>query len=308
MFKILKEKLKKFAKNLSSKIKKKIVKKIKYTRIDESDLKDFLEELKVGLIEADCEYEISEKIVEEIKKRLLNKEVERKKVEEIIKKGIENSILEFLKVEKIDFLKLLKAKKPFLILFLGFNGTGKTTTIAKIGYLLKKNGFKVCFAAADTFRAASIEQLEEHGKKLGIKVIKHSYGADPAAVIFDSIKYAEKNGIDVILADTAGRSHVDRNLMDELKKIVRVNKPDLKILVLDSLTGSDVVSQFEYFNKSVNVDGVIFTKVDVNEKGGNILSITYKFKVPILFLGIGQNYEDLEEYDPKKFVKKLVGE
>ena len=309
MFKLLKEKLKKFTSRFSKKIKekieKKITRKIRFVKIDESDLKNFLNELKVDLIQADCDYEVAEKICEKIKKRLVGKEVKRKDVDKTIKNEIKNVLIEFLSVKKVKLEKLVN-KKPFLIVFFGFNGTGKTTTIAKIAYFLKKK-FRVCLAAADTFRAASIEQLEEHAKKLGLPIIKHGYGADPAAVIYDAVKFAEKNGYDIILADTAGRSHTDKNLMEELKKIIKVNEPDLKILILDSLTGSDVLNQFEYFNNFAKIDGVIFTKVDVNEKGGNILSVTYKFKVPILYLGTGQNYEDLEEYNAKKIASKLVG-
>ncbi|RLI98628.1 MAG: signal recognition particle-docking protein FtsY, partial [Candidatus Aenigmatarchaeota archaeon] len=158
----------------------------------------------------------------------------------------------------------------------------------------------------DTFRAAAIHQLEEYAKKVGLPVIKQSYGADSCAVIFDARKAAEARGFDVVLADTAGRSHTDKNLMEELNKICRINKPDLKILVLDSLTGSDVIHQFEFFDRAVGVDGIIFSKVDVNEKGGNILSVCYSFKKPILFLGNGQSIDSLIEYEPEKLVKNLL--
>jgi len=164
----------------------------------------------------------------------------------------------------------------------------------------------VVFAAADCWRAAAIEQLEEHGKNLGIKVIKHSYGADPAAVIFDAMKYAEANKIDVVLADTAGRSHANANLMDELKKIIRVNDPDMKILVVDALTGNDVVEQAEYFNNAVGVDGIVMTKVDVYDKGGAILSVVHKVERPILYIGIGQEYNDLKKFSVEEIVNNIM--
>jgi len=168
-----------------------------------------------------------------------------------------------------------------------------------------EKGYACVFAAADTFRAAAEEQLEEHAKKLGVKVIKHRYGADPAAVVFDAVKHAKAKGIDFVLADTAGRTHTDRNLMEEMEKIIRVNKPDLKILVVDSLTGNDAVPQAREFGK-LGIDAVIFTKVDVNEKGGAILSVTHELKKPILFLGLGQGYENLEKFVAEKFVDNLL--
>jgi len=193
-----------------------------------------------------------------------------------------------------------------LIIFLGFNGSGKTTAIARLGYLLKQNDFRCVFAAADCFRAASIEQLEEHGKKLGIEVIKHKYGGDPAAVVFDAVKHAQAKGLDVILADTAGRSHANVNLVEELRKIVRVNKPHLKILVLDALTGNDIYDQSKMFNDAVGVDALIITKADVYEKGGAALSASHTINKPLLYLGVGQGYKDLEKFDPNKIVEKLL--
>jgi len=201
---------------------------------------------------------------------------------------------------------LIKEKKVSVIVFLGFNGTGKTTTIAKITHQLKKK-HKVVLAAGDTFRAASIEQLEEHGKRLGVNVIKHKYGSDSAAVIFDARKHAEANNINIVLADTAGRSHSNTNLMDELKKVCRVNKPELKILVLDSLTGNDIYNQSKLFNDAVGVDAIILTKADVYEKGGAALAASYTINKPILYLGVGQEYDDLKPFDPEEIVKNLLG-
>ncbi|MGC9310778.1 MAG: signal recognition particle-docking protein FtsY, partial [Candidatus Aenigmatarchaeota archaeon] len=216
-------------------------------------------------------------------------------------------LLDILGDEKFDFVgfakEKLKEQTAVTVLFFGFNGAGKTTAIARIGYLLKQNKIPVVFAAADTFRAATIEQISTHGERLGIDVVKHKYGGDPAAVVFDARKHAEKvHG--VVLADTAGRLHTDKNLMDELKKVKRVNNPDMSILVLDSLTGSDIVAQLENFSE-IGFDGLIFTKVDINEKGGSIFSVRQLTDKPVLFLGVGQEYGDLMEFDPEKLVEKL---
>jgi fused signal recognition particle receptor len=215
-------------------------------------------------------------------------------------------LLDILNVPEIDLEKMVKEKKPVVLLFLGFNGSGKTTCLSKVGKWLKDAGYSCVFAAADTFRAASLEQLEEHARRIGVKVIKHDYGADPAAVAFDAIEHAKANGIDFVLIDTAGRAHTNRNLMDQMQKIVKVNKPDAKLLVIDSLTGNDAVLQARMFNE-IDVDGVIFTKIDVNEKGGAILSVTHELRKPILFLSKGQEYSEFEKFESKKFVDQLLG-
>ena len=257
-----------------------------------------LEKFKLELIRANVSIDVAEKIVEKLK------DEETKNVRTVLK----NKLIDSLRQKEFDFLKFVKNKikeqRVCTILFFGFNGSGKTTTIAKIGYLLLKQKIPVVFAAADTFRAAAIEQISIHAKKLKINVVKHKYGGDPAAVVFDAKKHAETiKG--VVLADTAGRLHSDKNLIEELNKIVRVNKPDLKILVLDSLTGNDILEQIEKFGK-VGFDGLILTKLDVNEKGGALLSVKEKTDKPILFLGTGQEYKDLEKYNAEKIVKKLL--
>jgi len=321
MFEILKNKLKKAIKSISEKIEKKeeekpkktfegikekIVKVITEKQLSEEDIEPILNDFEKDLIEADVAYEVAEKIKEDLKKNLVGKAIKRGKEKEVVFEALKQSLLEILTVPEVDLIKLAENKKPFVILFLGFNGSGKTTTLAKIGKWLVDSGYSCVFAAADTFRAASIEQLEEHGKKLGIRVIKQKYGADPAAVVYDAIEYAKANGIDFVLADTAGRAHTNKNLLDQMKKIIRVNKPDMKILVLDSLTGNDILYQCKFFDEALNVDALIFTKVDVNEKGGNIISSSYTLKKPILFLCTGQNYENLEKYDPNKVLNAIL--
>jgi fused signal recognition particle receptor len=189
---------------------------------------------------------------------------------------------------------------------MGINGTGKTTTIAKTAYFLLKKGYTVVLACSDTFRAGAIEQLEEHAKKVGVKVIKHKYGSDPAAAAFDAVNYARSKGINVVLIDTAGRMQTNRNLLDEMKKIARVAQPDLKILVVDALTANDAVEQSKVFNEAVGVDAVILTKLDADARGGAALSIAYTIKKPILFLGVGQKYEDLTIFNASFILDKLI--
>jgi len=189
----------------------------------------------------------------------------------------------------------------------GFNGSGKTTTLAKIAKMLKEKGFKVVLACSDTFRAGAIEQLEEHGRRLGIRVLRHRYGADPAAVAYDAVAHARARGLDVVLIDTAGRAQTDKNLMDELAKVKRVVEPDLTILVVDALTGNDAVVQAEMFDKAVGVDAVVLTKVDADVRGGAALSITHAIGKPIIFIGVGQSYDDLRPFDPVEFTDMILG-
>lgn len=179
-----------------------------------------------------------------------------------------------------------------------------TTNLAKLANRLRD--YRPVLAAGDTFRAASIEQLEEHGRRLGMKVVKHTYGSDSAAVIFDAMKHAKAAGSRVVFADTAGRSHANVNLMDELKKICRVNKPDIKILVLDSLTGNDIYDQVRLFNDTVGIDAIILSKADVYDKGGAALSAAHTSGKPILFLGTGQDYGDLKEFNAEEIVRNLL--
>ncbi|MBI4170115.1 MAG: signal recognition particle-docking protein FtsY [Candidatus Aenigmarchaeota archaeon] len=283
----------------------KIVQKIAEKTLDEANINDIVKNLELVLLENDTALEVAEKICADVKNSLVGKSVKRGDVEKVVKDALRTAMLDVMTQEKIDLEKMAADRKePLLVMFLGFNGTGKTTTLAKFGQKFKK--YNPVLAAGDTFRAASIEQLEEHGKKLDIEVVKHKYGADSAAVIFDARKHAQAIGSQLVLADTAGRSHSNVNLMDELKKVVRVNSPDLKLLVLDSVTGNDIYDQARLFNEAVGVDGIILTKADVYDKGGAALSAAYTIKKPILFLGIGQEYQDLKEFVPEEVVENLL--
>ncbi|MCK5109074.1 MAG: ATP-binding cassette domain-containing protein [Methanosarcinales archaeon] len=198
-----------------------------------------------------------------------------------------------------------KVRKGEIFGYLGPNGSGKTTTIAKVTNYLQKNKLSVCLAAADTFRAAAIQQLEEHANKLKVPIIKKDYGSDPASVGFDAKSYAKKNKIDVLLIDTAGRMQNRDSLMQEIEKITRVNKPDMKIFIGESITGNDATEQAKAFNETINITGIILSKADVDEKGGTAISVSQVTGKPILFLGTGQKYKDLEIFDKDKMIEKL---
>jgi fused signal recognition particle receptor len=274
------------------------------------DIDGFFEENETELLQSDVALEVADSLKEKLKEKLVSSKVRRGSASGLVEEAFRESILEIIDQGEIDLLKRVRDSgrkgRPLVMAFIGFNGSGKTTSIAKTAHYLKEKGFSPVLAAGDTFRAASIEQLEVHGKRLGVKVIKHQYGSDSAAVIFDARKYAEKRGIDVVLADTAGRSHADTNLMDELKKVIRVNNPDLKVLVVDSLTGNDAVEQARKFNDAVGVDCIVMTKTDVNPRGGSILSVVHTIRKPILFLGTGQEYSKIEMFNPEKFIKQLM--
>ncbi|MEM7815790.1 MAG: signal recognition particle-docking protein FtsY [Candidatus Aenigmatarchaeota archaeon] len=307
---VLEEKEKPDEKKLKPGIASKVKEKVTTREISESDIDRFFEENEAGLLEANVALEVVDFLRKSLKEKLLGKSAKRFGASDFVRQAFEESLLEVVNQGEVNLDSLIKKARsdgrPACLVFLGFNGSGKTTSIAKLANYLKEKGHTPVIAAADTFRAASIEQLEHHGEKLGVKVIKHQYGADSAAVVFDAVKFARSRGYDVVLADTAGRSHTDKNLMDELSKVIRVNKPDLRVLVVDSLTGNDAVEQAKTFEKGAGVDAVVMTKTDVNQKGGAILSVCYAIKKPVLFLGTGQGYGDIEIFEPKKFVKEIL--
>ncbi len=264
-------------------------------------------DLEIALLESNIALEVIEKVKEDLKKEMVDAKISRGEIGGIVAKSLKRSIDEILTFERLDLVKLIKEKeeKPFVIAFVGVNGSGKTTNLAKMASHLKGKGLGVVLAAGDTFRAAAIHQLEIHAEKLGVKIIKHDYGSDSAAVAFDAIAHARANRKDVVLIDTAGRSHANVNLMDELKKVIRVAKPDLTLFVGDSITGNDMVEQAKEFSGAVDVDGLILSKADVDEKGGATISAAYVTKKPIVFIGTGQDYDDLEEFDKEKILKNL---
>jgi fused signal recognition particle receptor len=279
--------------------------KIVTKKINETKFDDLFWDLEMGLLENNVAVEVIEKIKTDLKNEIVDKPLRRNKIEEIIVQSLKNSIDDILSSEPIKFMEEINKKKPFVICFVGVNGSGKTTTIAKIAKMLLDNNKKVILAAADTFRAAAIDQLQVHADKLGIKMIKHNYGSDPAAVAFDAIKYAKAKGIDVVLIDTAGRLHSNINLVDEMKKIIRVANPDLKIFVGESITGNDCVEQAIKFKEAIDIDGIILSKADIDEKGGASISISYITKKPILFIGTGQGYLDIKPFNKDEIIEGL---
>lgn len=289
-----------------------LVNKITTTELKAESLRPVLSEFKISLIENDVAVPVAERMCDEMEKRLDGVQVKRlEDRRKLVEKNLREVLLEtMLTNDKIDLLKAVEEKRkkgePFVIVFVGINGTGKTTTIAKVARFLMDKGYSVVLACSDTYRAGSIEQLEEHAKRLGVRMIKHEYGADPAAVAYDTVSHAKAHGISVVLIDTAGRIQTNRNLMNELAKVKRVVSPDLTILTVDSLTGNDAVMQAEEFHRSVGIDATILTKVDADVKGGSALSVTYVTKKPILFIGTGQKYEDLEEFYPEKFMQMIL--
>jgi len=264
--------------------------------LSEKELDQHLWDFELKLIENNVTIEVARKITEDLRKELLNKRIGRfEKVEKIIEEIFENKLKNLLEnIGNIDIFEEIEKKreKPYVIAFLGVNGTGKTTAIAKFSYLLKNKGYSVLVACADTFRAGAIEQLELHSKMIGFEIVKHKYGASPTAVAYDAVQVATKKKIDVVLIDTAGRMQTDKDLMEEMKKLVRVIQPDMVLLVIDSLTGNDSYKQAEIFAKEVGYDGFVLTKVDADDKGGVALSITYETKKPIIFISNGTNYDD----------------
>jgi fused signal recognition particle receptor len=278
--------------------------------LEEKDLEEPMWALEMALMESDVALPVAEEIVREVKSDLVGK---KKKIGadtgQLAEDSLRNALITLLSKNHLDFDEYIKTKdKPVKILFVGVNGTGKTTSIAKVAKYLMDQGYSVVLAAGDTFRAGAIEQLEVHGNNLGLKVVKHKTGGDPAAVIFDAIEYARAHNKDVVLADTAGRLHTNINLMDQMRKIVRVTTPDLLIFVDEAIAGNDAVERARLFNESVPIDGSILTKTDADAKGGSAISIAYITGKPVLFLGVGQTYPDLVKFEPEWLVNRLMGE
>jgi len=288
-----------------------LVERISKRRFTKEELDQILWELQLQLVSNDVALKVAEHISSELKRRLLCVEAPRfgDRVQ-IVREALRETMRDILKTPPEDLLKMAGEKRkhgePLVLLFIGVNGTGKTTTIAKVAKLLMDHGYRVVLASGDTYRAGAIEQLEEHARRLGLRVIRHRYGADPAAVSYDAVEHARARGYDAVLIDTAGRMQTNRNLMEELRKIKRVIRPDLTILVVDALTGNDAVEQAETFNREVGFDAAIVTKVDADARGGSSLSIAYSTGKPILYLGTGQGYGDLQPFNPDWLLRRLL--
>ncbi|MFA5896234.1 MAG: signal recognition particle-docking protein FtsY [Thermoplasmata archaeon] len=278
-------------------------------KIKEDKLEEILYDLEIALLESDVAFPVAKEIVDALAEDLQGKRVSRDvTLERGVEAALRDAITKAMTVPSIDLFEILKTKpKPVVILFVGVNGTGKTTTIAKLAFHIQKKGYTAVVAAADTFRAGAIEQLEKHAEAVGFKLIKHKAGADPAAVAFDAIEHARARGRDVVLIDTAGRMQTNQNLMDQMKKIKRVANPDLVFYIGDALAGNDAIEQAKQFNEAVGLDGIVLTKIDADAKGGAALSIAKTIGKPVIFVSIGQGYEDIRRFNVTWMVDRLLG-
>ena len=288
------------------------VQKISQKELSDKDIDRILDEFTLVLVQNDVAYDVAKKICDGIQIRL--KDVQFKRFggsTEPARQVLHEVLVELLKGSGedsfFDILEQCKSEhRTAVILFVGVNGTGKTSSIAKIGHLLLLKGYSVVIAAADTYRTGSIEQIEEHARRIGIKTIRHDYGGDSAAVAYDAVNYAKAHGLNAVLIDTAGRMQTNKNLLEEMKKIARVAQPDLTVLVVDALTGNDAIEQGRVFSQAVKLDGVILTKLDADTKGGSAISMATILGKPILFAAVGQNYGDLVSFNPEQMVDKII--
>ncbi|HLC32103.1 MAG TPA: signal recognition particle-docking protein FtsY [Candidatus Nanoarchaeia archaeon] len=281
-----------------------LITRITASKLTQEQFDEFFMELELTLLENNVALEAVDAIKDSLSKSLINQSFKKNEAETKIKTALKEAILSTIQ-EPPPILEQIKQKKPFIILLFGINGSGKTTSAAKLAYYFQKNKKTVVLGAADTFRAASIEQLEVHAKKLSLPLVKHTYGSDPAAVAFDTITYAKKHNIDIVIIDTAGRMYTKTNLLKEMEKIIKVSQPDLKLFVGESITGNDATDQARAFNETAGIDGIILTKADIDEKAGTILSVSQITKKPIYFLGTGQSYADLTPFSKEQVLKNL---
>lgn len=276
--------------------------------IKEGDVREMLELFELELLEADVDMSVAEAIGSELRGKLVGARIPKNGLHGFVGDAIRGTLTDIITNDKaFDIVERVDGcEKPAKIMFLGINGAGKTTTIAKVARLLMDSHRKVVFAAADTFRAAAIEQLDVHAERLGVKVIKRDYGSDPTSVAYDAVNYARAHGIDAVLIDTAGRQDTNISLLNEMKKMTRVISPDLKIYIGESIAGNAIIEQISAFNREIGIDAVILTKMDCDPKGGTMLSINRATGIPIIYVGVGQAYSDLEKFDPAKIVGRIV--
>ena len=283
-------------------------------RLNEKEVDDFLETLRMSMLESDVSYDTAERFVGDLHDKLLEKQINSRKIREAITESVRGSLFSVLQkgnwIDIYDFVEKRRqsGELPVKILFLGPNGAGKTTTIAKISNHFKEIGIGNVLSASDTFRAAAIEQIEHHAKRIGVPIIKGAYGADPASIAFDTIAYAKAHSIGVVLIDSAGRQETNKSLINEIEKMVRIARPDITIFVGESTSGNRIAEQILEFSKHVRIDGIILTKLDCDAKGGGALSISHTTGIPILFFGIGESYDALMPYSPNYIVDAILPE
>ena len=278
------------------------------SKITEEELEEPLEQLEFALLQGDVEMRVASEIIEGLREELVGQaRAQVKSGEVVVREAIGNALLDVIDVGGIDFDEEIAAReKPVTIIFTGVNGVGKTTTIAKLGRYLEERGYSVVLANGDTYRAGANEQLQKHADNLDLKLISHEQGGDPAAVIYDAVEYAEANEVDIVLGDTAGRLHTSNDLMSQLEKIDRVVGPDLTLFADEAVAGQDATKRAEQFDDAAEIDGVVLTKADADSQGGAAISIAEVTGKPILFLGTGQGYDDIEQFDPEVIVDRLT--
>jgi len=276
--------------------------------VSEKDISDSLSELEMTLLSSDVALPVCDAIIANVRTSLIGKHRKiGQSVDALVVGALKSALLEVLG-NGFNLVEYIKTHgRPVKILFTGVNGTGKTTTVAKIGANLKKQGYTVEIGGGDTYRAGALEQIGVHAERIGIKLIQHQEGADPSAVLFDSVQYAVSHKIDVVLADTAGRFHTKSNLMNQLDKIRRVMKPDLVIYVDEAVAGNDAIIRAAEFDRTVGADAIVLTKADMDSSGGAAISIAYTIGKPLMFLGTGQKYEDIIPFEPAQVVEELLG-
>jgi fused signal recognition particle receptor len=278
------------------------------TVIDEDDLADHLDELELALLSSDVEMGVANEILDGVEENLTGETRRRLSgTGSLVRDALRESLYDVLSVGQFDFEgRLAAAEKPAVIVFTGVNGVGKTTSIAKLARYLEERGLSTVLANGDTYRAGANEQLQEHADRLGKRCITHEQGSDPAAVIYDAVEYAGANDVDVVLGDTAGRLHTSDDLMAQLEKIDRVIEPDMTVFVDEAVAGQDAVNRAREFDAAATIDGAILTKADADSQGGAAISVAHVTGKPILFLGTGQGYEDLDRFDPEAVVDSLL--
>jgi fused signal recognition particle receptor len=276
--------------------------------VSDKDISDALSELEMTLLTSDVALPVTDAIIAHVRASLIGKHRKiGESVDALVVGALKSALLKVLGpgFSLEEFIRT--HDRPVKILFTGVNGTGKTTTVAKIGAYLKKQGYTVVIGAGDTYRAGATEQISVHAERIGIKIIQHQEGADPSAVLFDSVQYAVSHKIDVVLADTAGRFHTKSNLMNQLEKIRRVMKPDLVVYVDEAVAGNDAVIRAAEFDRTVGADAIVLTKADMDSRGGAAISIAHTIGKPLMFLGTGQRYEDIIPFEPARVVEELLG-
>ena len=298
--------------SLKTKIKSAVLGTVK---LSDSEIDDFLDTLRISMLESDVAYNTTEDFLNDLGSKLRERKINSKRIKEELTDTVRGSLLSILdsgaqRINVDGFVRMRKEAKelPVKVLFLGPNGAGKTTTIAKLAHHFKSRGTSVVLSASDTFRAAAIEQIEHHAKKIGVPVIKSNYGADPASIAFDAIAYAAAHGIDLVLIDSAGRQETNKSLINEVQKIVRVSKPDITVFVGESTAGNVIAEQIKEFNKFVKIDGIILTKLDCDAKGGGTISISHTTGIPVLFFGIGEGYDAMVPYNPNIILDAILPE